>query len=118
MAQLVSPPEELLLPLHVPSYTLMGPGPSNCSPRVMAALTHPMVHPCGPELIKVHCEIRRGLQYAMQTSSEFTMAVSGSGHAAMECALANIIEPGDVLLATVTGLWGERATEIGKRQGQ
>jgi alanine-glyoxylate transaminase/serine-glyoxylate transaminase/serine-pyruvate transaminase len=54
----------------------------------------------------------------MQTTSEFTMAVSGAGHAAMECALANTIEPGDVLLSAVAGLWGERAIEIGKRHGQ
>lgn len=34
---LVAPPEALLKPLSVPSRLLLGPGPSNLAPRVLAA---------------------------------------------------------------------------------
>ncbi|XP_062505628.1 alanine--glyoxylate aminotransferase-like isoform X2 [Corticium candelabrum] len=96
MTELSRPPLKLFDPLHVPTVTLMGSGPTNCSPRVMAALTHQMSSP---------------------TVNACTMAVSGAGHAAMECALTSLIEPGDVVLVTVHGIWGERASDIATRQG-
>lgn len=40
---LVQPPECLKKPLLVPRKLLMGPGPSNCSPRVLQALSQPIL---------------------------------------------------------------------------
>ena len=118
MTELSRPPLKLFDPLHVPTVTLMGSGPTNCSPRVMAALTHQMSSPVSPKLLAIMSDIRSGLQYVMQTVNACTMAVSGAGHAAMECALTSLIEPGDVVLVTVHGIWGERASDIATRQGQ
>lgn len=52
-----------------------------------------------------------------QTQNEATFAISGTGHAGMEVALANLVEPKDVVLVACNGLWGERATGVVERNG-
>lgn len=47
-----------------------------------------------------------------------TLAVSSTGHAAMECAMVNAVEPGDSVLAAVNGIWGERAADMAERIGR
>ncbi len=63
-------------------------------------------------------DIKDGLQYAFQMRSPLTLAVSGAGHSAMEAVMCNLVEPGDVVVAAVSGLWGERFAEMGRRQGR
>lgn len=62
-------------------------------------------------------EIKLGIQYAFQTKNPLTLAISGTGHCAMEAAILNVVEPGDKVLVAVNGFWGERATDIAKRLG-
>ena len=62
-------------------------------------------------------DIKSGIRYAFQTHNHVTLAVSGSGHAAMECALLNTLEPGDALLVVANGIWGERAADMAERIG-
>ena len=45
------------------------------------------------------------------------MAVSGTGHAGMEAAIANVVEPGDQILVGVNGIWGERVADLVERYG-
>lgn len=61
--------------------------------------------------------IKSGIQYAFQTNNSMTLAVSGPGHAAMECAIFNSLEPGESILIVVNGIWGERASEMAERIG-
>lgn len=62
-------------------------------------------------------QIKSGIQYAFQTQNRVTLAVSGPGHAAMECAIFNSLEPRESVLIAVNGIWGERAAEIAERIG-
>ncbi len=62
-------------------------------------------------------DIKKGIQYAFQTSNNMTLAMSGSGHTAMECAVFNIVEPGESVLVAINGIWGERVAEIAERMG-
>lgn len=62
-------------------------------------------------------EIKAGLQYAFQTTNPATMCISCSGHGGMEAALSNLLEPGDVALIGVTGIWGQRAADMAARHG-
>lgn len=62
-------------------------------------------------------DIKRGIQYAFQSENNMTIAMSGSGHAAMECAVFNTVEPGESVLIAVNGIWGERVAEIAERMG-
>lgn len=63
-------------------------------------------------------DIKKGIQYAFQTKNNMTLAMSGSGHAAMECAVFNTVEPGESVLISINGIWGERVAEIAERMGR
>lgn len=65
--------------------------------------------------IKVVEEIKQALRYVWQTKNEFTVPVSGTGSAAWEAGLANMIEPGDVVLVLVNGYFGNRALDMCSR---
>ncbi|XP_055473076.1 alanine--glyoxylate aminotransferase isoform X2 [Psammomys obesus] len=114
---LVPPPEALSKPLSVPKRLLLGPGPSNLAPRVLAAGGLRMMGHMQKEMFQIMDEIKQGIQYAFQTRNPLTFAVSGSGHCAMETALFNLLEPGDSFLVGANGLWGMRAAEIAHRIG-
>lgn len=60
-------------------------------------------------------DVKAGIQYLFQTKNSLTFAVSGTGHAGIECALMNLLERGDRLLVVVNGIWGQRIVEVGKR---
>lgn len=62
-------------------------------------------------------EIKAGIQYAFQTRNRLTLAISGSGHCAMEAALFNLLEQGDTVLVAINGIWGQRAADIARRLG-
>ncbi|XP_061387951.1 alanine--glyoxylate aminotransferase [Musca vetustissima] len=113
----VPPPACLKRSLYVPNKTLMGPGPSNCSQRVLTSLMNPVLGHLHPECLEIMDEIKEGIKYVFQTKNDATMCISGSGHAGMEAALCNLIEDGDVVLLGTTGLWGHRAAEMAKRYG-
>ncbi|KAF6112615.1 alanine--glyoxylate and serine--pyruvate aminotransferase [Phyllostomus discolor] len=114
---LVAPPEVLLKPISVPHRLLLGPGPSNLAPRVLAAGGLQMIGHMHKEMYQIMDEIKQGIQYVFQTKNRLTLAISGSGHSALEAALFNLLEPGDSFLVGVNGIWGQRAAEIGERVG-
>ncbi|NXQ68150.1 SPYA protein, partial [Quiscalus mexicanus] len=113
----VCPPGELLRPLAVPERLLLGPGPSNVPRRIRAAGALQLLGHMHPEVLQVMDEIKAGIQYAFQTRNRLSLAVSGSGHCAMEAALFNLLEPGDTVLVAINGIWGQRAADIAGRLG-
>lgn len=113
----INPPAVLLKPLSVPKKLLLGPGPSNCPPEVLNASSQQMLGHLDGDFMKIMEETKAGIQYAFQTTNDYTFAISGTGHAAMEAAICNILEPGEVFLSVVGGIWGERAIDIAKRLG-
>ncbi|XP_062872307.1 alanine--glyoxylate and serine--pyruvate aminotransferase b [Trichomycterus rosablanca] len=113
----VPPPACMLRPLEVPFRYLFGPGPSNVPPRVLAAGGRPIVGHMHPETYQIMNDIKEGIRYAFQTTNPMTLAMSGSGHTAMECAVFNTVEPGESVLVAINGVWGERVAEIAERIG-
>ncbi|XP_055259159.1 alanine--glyoxylate aminotransferase [Moschus berezovskii] len=114
---LVAPPAALSKPLSVPSRLLLGPGPSNLTPRIMAAGRLQALGHMHPEVYQIMDEIKQGIQYVFQTRNPLSLAISGSGHCALEAALFNLLEPGDSFLVGVCGIWGQRAQDIAQRIG-
>ena len=108
----------LFTPLTVPQKLLLGPGPANASPRILSASALPLLGHLHPEFVKIMDEVKAGLQYAFQTRNEWTLAISGTGHAGMEAAILNVVERGDVVLVCVNGIWGERASNFAQRIGE
>ncbi|KAM9315360.1 alanine--glyoxylate aminotransferase [Gastrophryne carolinensis] len=113
----VPPSPALLLPMQVPQRLMLGPGPSNVPPRIQAAGALNVIGHMHPESFKIMDDIKLGIQYAFQTKNNLTLAVSGSGHCAMETAFFNVVEKGDVVLVASKGIWGERAADIAQRIG-
>lgn len=68
--------------------------------------------------LQIMNDIKRGIQYVFQTENNMIIAMSGSGHAAMECAVFNTVEPGESVLVAINGIWGERVAEIAERMGK
>lgn len=105
--------------LNPPTRLLLGPGPSNVHPRVLRAMTTPLVSHLDPEFITIMDETKQLLQYVFQTDNYLTLPVSGTGSAGMEAALCNLIEPSDKVVVCVNGLFGERMCDIVTRcQGE
>jgi alanine-glyoxylate transaminase/serine-glyoxylate transaminase/serine-pyruvate transaminase len=96
---------------------LLGPGPSNVHPRVLQALSLPLVGHLDPQFVDLMNQIQDMLRYLFQTQNSLTIPVSGTGSAGMEAALCNFIEPGDPVLVCVMGYFGERLAEIASRYG-
>lgn len=69
-------------------------------------------------MLQIMSDIKSGIQYMFQTQNNMTLAVSGTGHTAMECAIFNTVEPGESVLTAVNGIWGERAAEMAERMGK
>jgi alanine-glyoxylate transaminase/serine-glyoxylate transaminase/serine-pyruvate transaminase len=57
------------------------------------------------------------LRLLFRTSNELTFPVSGTGSAAMEAALLNLIEPGDPVVIGINGVFGGRMRDICERGG-
>ncbi|NET71039.1 MAG: alanine--glyoxylate aminotransferase family protein [Sphaerospermopsis sp. SIO1G2] len=103
--------------LEVPNRLLLGPGPSNAHPTVLKAMnTTPLGH-LDPAFLALMDEIQSLLRYVWQTENPHTIAVSGTGTAAMEATLANTVEPGDVVLVGVAGYFGNRLVDMAGRYG-
>ncbi|XP_017887620.1 serine--pyruvate aminotransferase, mitochondrial [Ceratina calcarata] len=111
------PPEVLRSKLQIPVKTLMSPGPTNCSERVLRSLQNQVINHLHPEFCQLMDEIKAGLQYVFQTKNRLTLAISASGHGGMEACLVNLLEPGDTILIVKCGLWGERAADMANRLG-
>lgn len=106
-----------LEPLEVPSRLLLGPGPSNAHPAVLQAMNVSPVGHLDPVFLALMDEIQSLLRYVWQTENPLTIAVSGTGTAAMEATIANAVEPGDVVLIGVAGYFGNRLVDMAGRYG-
>ena len=89
-----------------PVRTLMGPGPSDVHPRVLAALSRPTIGHLDPKFVEMMDEVKELLQYAFQTKNTLTMPVSAPGSAGMETCFVNLVEPGDKVIVCINGVFG------------
>ena len=100
-----------------PVRTLMGPGPSDVHPRVLAALSRPTIGHLDPKFVEMMDEVKELLQYAFQTKNALTMPVSAPGSAGMETCFVNLVEPGDKVIVCANGVFGGRMKENVERLG-
>jgi alanine-glyoxylate transaminase/serine-glyoxylate transaminase/serine-pyruvate transaminase len=103
--------------LNPPERLLMGPGPANVAPRVLQALSAPLLGHLDPAFIEIMDETVAELRQVFQTSNQFTIPISGTGSAGMEASLCNLLEPGDTIVIGVSGYFGGRMTEMVSRYG-
>jgi alanine-glyoxylate transaminase / serine-glyoxylate transaminase / serine-pyruvate transaminase len=104
-------------PLNVPQRVLLGPGPSDVTPSVLAALSKPTLGHLDPVVLAAMDETAGMLRALYRTSNEWTLATSGTGTSGMEACLANLIRTGDRVLVCVHGYFGQRLADIARRCG-
>jgi len=100
-----------------PVRTLMGPGPSDVHPRVLAAMARPTIGHLDPKFVDMMDEMKTMLQYAFQTKNAMTFPVSAPGSAGMEMCFVNLVEPGDKVIVCINGVFGGRMKENVERAG-
>ena len=96
---------------------LLGPGPSSVHPRVLQAVTLPVMGHLDPDFFQIMNDIGEMLREVYHTTNVMTMPVSATGTGAMETACANILEPGDTMVVCRNGYFGIRLGNIAERCG-
>ena len=102
---------------QMPQRVLMGPGPSSVHPRVLQAMTMPVVGHLDPAFFEVMDDVCSMLREVYHTSNFMTFPISSTGTGAMEAACANMIERGDTMVVCRNGYFGARLADIAERCG-
>ena len=104
--------------LHVIERLLLGPGPSPVARRVMDAMSAPVLSHLDPEMMAILDDIRQRLASTFRAADgSLSLAISGTGTAGMEAAVANTVRPGSRAVAVVTGYFGDRLAQMLTRYG-
>ena len=102
---------------HPPQRILMGPGPSDVSPRVLEALSRPTIGHLDPEFQAFMEDMKAGLSRLMKAPDHACLPLPAPGTAGMEAAIMNLVEPGDKVAVAINGGFGERLTDMAGRAG-
>ncbi|MBI1734025.1 MAG: alanine--glyoxylate aminotransferase family protein, partial [Candidatus Rokubacteria bacterium] len=74
---------------------LLGPGPSMADPRVLRAMSTPLLGQFDPEFTAIMNEVMDLVRFAFETENAHAFPVSGTGRAGLEAAITSLVEPGD-----------------------
>jgi len=96
---------------------LLGPGPSPVHARILEALGRPTVGHLDAQFLTVMDDVNERLRRVFGTDNALTFPVSGTGSAAQEAAMANVLEPGDTAIIGINGVFGGRLREMARRMG-
>jgi (S)-ureidoglycine-glyoxylate aminotransferase len=100
-----------------PPRLLMGPGPINADPRVLRAMSAPLLGQFDPRFRRLMKETMALYRRVFETRNDWTFVVDGTARAAIEMAIVSIVEPGDRVLVASFGRFGQLQTEIARRSG-
>ena len=95
----------------------MGPGPSDVNPRVLKAMSIPMIGHLDPHFITIMDEVKEMTRQLFQTNNDITSVISATGSAGMETCFVNLLERGDEAIVCVSGVFGNRMCDIVERCG-
>ncbi|WP_293367855.1 alanine--glyoxylate aminotransferase family protein [Phenylobacterium sp.] len=100
-----------------PRRILMGPGPSDVSPRVLSALARPTIGHLDPQFQALMEEIKAALQRLFNAPDHACVPLPAPGTAGMEAAIMNLLEPGDRCVVAINGAFGGRMADMAGRAG-
>ncbi len=95
---------------------LFAPGPTPVPEETLLAMAAPMFHHRTAEYREMLEALTDDLKYILQTEQD-VFTLTGSGSAAMEAAVANLVGRGETMIAVRGGKFGERWSDIGKAFG-
>ena len=95
---------------------LMTAGPTPLPPSVLAAMAEPVLYHRAPAFDALFQRVVDRLPAIFRTAND-VIVFSSSGTGAMESAVANLVRPGQAMLACAAGKFGERWIELGEAYG-
>jgi alanine-glyoxylate transaminase/serine-glyoxylate transaminase/serine-pyruvate transaminase len=103
-------------PLTVPRRVILGPGPSSANPRVLRAMSLPIIGYLDPAFFELLDELTGMLGEIFKTKQR-AFAVAGAGSAGMEAGLVSLASPGDTVIICSYGYFCERQIIMAGRLG-
>lgn len=103
--------------LHTPMRTIMTPGPVEVDPRVLRAMSTPILGQFDPAFTTIMNEVMDMLRQVFQTKNQWAFPVDGTSRSGNEAILCSIIEPGDRVFVPIFGRFGHLLVEICERYG-
>jgi len=107
----------MLKELNLSLRTLMTPGPVEAEPRVLRAMTIPIIGQFDPEFLEIMDETMELIRKTFQTKNHWAYPIDGTSRSGLEAVLTSIIEPGDKVLVPIYGRFGHLLAEIVYRSG-
>jgi (S)-ureidoglycine-glyoxylate aminotransferase len=96
---------------------LLGPGPSMADPRVLRAMSLPLLGQFDPEFTAIMTDVMALSCHVFETDNPQTFPVSGTGRAGLEAAIASLVEPGERVVVAECGRFGLLCGDIAERHG-
>lgn len=100
-----------------PPRTIMTPGPVEADPRVLRAMSYPILGQFDPAFTAMMNETMELLRQLFRTANRQAYPVDGTSRAGLEAVLAGVIEPGDRVLVPICGRFGHLLHEVAERYG-
>ncbi|MFC4103076.1 pyridoxal-phosphate-dependent aminotransferase family protein [Paenibacillus xanthanilyticus] len=97
--------------------TIMTPGPVEVDPRVLRAMSYPILGQFDPEFTALMNNTMGMLRELFQTGNQWAYPVDGTSRSGIEAVLTGLIEPGDRVLVPIYGRFGHLLVEIAERCG-
>ena len=103
--------------LNPPPRRLMGPGPVDADPRVLRAMSMPLLGQFDPAFTEYMNEVMALYRQVLRTDNRWTFLVDGTARAGIEAAMVSLLAPGDRVLAPIFGRFGHLLCEVAARCG-
>ena len=104
--QKAKPRDSVYGDLNPPPRLLMGPGPVEADPRVLRAMSMPLLGQFDPAFTAYMNEVMGLYRQVFQTENRWTFLVDGTARAGIEAVLVSVLEPGDRVLVPIFGRFG------------
>lgn len=95
----------------------MTPGPVEVDPRVLRAMSTPILGQFDPAFTKIMNEVMEMIRHVYQTNNYCSFPIDGTSRAGIEAVLCSIIEPRDRVLVPIYGRFGHLLVEVCERYG-
>ncbi|KGE18900.1 pyridoxal-phosphate-dependent aminotransferase family protein [Paenibacillus wynnii] len=96
---------------------IMTPGPVEVDPRVLRAMSFPVLGQFDPEFTDIMNETMGMLRELFVTGNQWAYPVDGTSRSGIEAAMVSLIAPGDRVLIPIFGRFGHLLHEIAERCG-
>ena len=103
--------------LNPPPRRLMGPGPVDADPRVLRAMSMPLLGQFDPAFTEYMNEVMALYRQVFRTENRWTFLVDGTARAGIEAALVSVLAHGDRVLVPIFGRFGHLLCEVAARCG-